>query len=81
MKTLKVPNHYSLLSELSCTSEEAECIQKHCHTLGYNLSLKECKDLWVILNELFYNQADITLGNVQLVIRYVEQGIIWRNPQ
>lgn len=81
MKKIKIPHHSFLITDI-CLPEEACKIQEFAKKLGYDLSLDECKDLWIIFNEAAYcdEKIEVSLESVQKAITYIERGLIWSNP-
>lgn len=77
MKKLKIPK-YSLFAIITLPELKAVEIQKICTELGYDLSIEECKHLWTMYCETFYNAEDkIDKNSIQKAINYIEKGVIW----
>ena len=77
MKKLKIPK-YSLFALVTLPELKAVEIQKICAELGYDLSIDECKHLWTMYCETFYDVEDkIDKTSIQKAINYIEKGVIW----
>lgn len=77
MKTLKVPN-YTFLTTVPLTDEILSKIQYFSRELGYNLSLNDCRNLWLMYSEAIYeDNPTVNTENVKKAIKYIEHGVIW----